>query len=1173
MEISTAMMDQLHGSPRLRTLSVAMMALLLTHVSLGEPPSERDDPWGTLDPLVRAVNRGVGLMEQYRYAEAVGAFEQVVALAPKSVESRVNLALAVFNRSGQNDLKRAEELLDKVLAEQPDHVRALYFRGIIHQYSGQDTPALTCFERVLKEHPRDASTWYLLSRSKAHLGQPYRADLERAVQENPALASAYYDLMRLAWQEGREEDAKAYQATFQKLREHPLCEMIVLPHYRQMGPLAMVEPLTRSPQPRAVGAEVRFGPARTLFASPAGGSWTGVTEETTGLAGMLARDGVQVVTADINGDGRLDLITNAVTRDGHRGVQLMIRQPDSRLTDATGASGLAKATDAISLATGDYDNDGHVDLYVSRSGPNQLWRSGGDGTFADVTETTGTAGGDAITVSSVFLDADHDGDLDLYVLNTSTVSGDAPSANQLFNNNADGTFTNIAATAGVACAAKRSVMLAPADLDGDRDTDLIVFHCGAPASVFLNDRFGKYHAGEITDEPIRGEMGGVAQDFNGDCVVDLLVSSAGTVPACLFLSDGTAMRRRSAQFDGCVAALSSWGDVGTPRVVDIDLDGDLDIAFPGSAGHVLFNDGTGRFVAQPGCIKVPVSDTEDKMLASELIEFTGDGVVDLVRIVDGKLGRIELHPGTLTPPSSWLAITPTGDRGEDKRTRSPASGFGAKIEVRCGVHQQSIIHTGLSGGLSQSLQPIVFGLDGVAKASYVSLTWPDGVTQCENELAGRQHHRIREMERRVSSCPVLFAWNGHHFAFISDFAGVGGLGYLVAEGDYASPQPLEHVKIEPEQLRTKDGRYELRIAEPMEEVAYIDRLELVAIDHTADVMVWPDERLVITGPPASHDLLVVSEHVDPVAAIGPNGEDCVERVRHTDRTYAYQPKLDRRFYGFCRPHALELRFDVPDRWIEGDADQSIYLFVGGWIEYPYSQTTFAASQAGVAWEPLRVDQLSPDGQWETIIPDAGAPGGMGRTIAIDVTGKLRSTDVRLRLTTNLEIYFDRIFVGTDTGTGDLTVQTVPLVSADLRRLGFPLEFSPDGRHPLIYSYDIIEPTSSFKMPRGVYTRYGPVESLLATFDDAYVILGTGDEMAVSFDAAAITPVAPGSVRSFVLISHAYCKDMDLYTGAPDTVEPLPHKSMAAYPYGPPRGEESPPPVRIQRNGIHTRMVE
>jgi Flp pilus assembly protein TadD len=1137
----------LHSRSAITTLIVALSGLACTQRRPGSP-----DAWQALDPAVQANNRGVAFMEQYDYAAAVEAFAQALGLAPKSGEVRVNLAMATFNRAARGDLEHAEQLLDEVLQDEPNNVRALYFRGITHQYGGRDEPAISCFERALRLVPDDACTWYLLARSKSHLGQPYRADLERAVELNPALASAYYDLLRLAAQEGQEDEARAYQERFAQLRQSPLHELVVMPHYGQMGPLATVRPLSGQPRPTVAGGELEAGGVRAVFeASPA-----------APLRGVETREsaswGLQLALADVNGDGRLDIVVAGVIRDGSRGVLLLLAQPDGRFGDATEPAGLTRVRGAISCALGDYDNDNNVDLFVSCAGPNYLFGGRGDGTFEDVTASTGTAGADVLTMSATFLDADHDGDLDIYVCNATT-------ANQLLNNDGDGTFTDIAEPAGVACATERSVMLAPADLDGDRDTDLIVFNEGGPARVFFNDRFGKYHAGQITAEPVRADWGGVAQDFNGDGRPDLLVFPGPSTPGRLCLSKGSGPLEPSAQFDGCARAISTWDHTAGWRVIDIDLDGDLDVVVLGQPAHFLLNDGAGRFVA-----RAAPWPRGDAVLGSELADLNGDGVPDLVRASASANGRIDVLLTKLTPPANWLAIVPTGDRGPDQRTRSPVSGFGTRVELRCGLHSQVVTYTGLSGALSQSIVPLVLGLDGAPQADYVALVWPDGVTQCERELATGRQHRIQETERRISSCPVLFAWDGARFGFVSDFAGVGGLGYLAAPGQYAQPQVCEHVKIEPEQLAERDGAYELRLCEPMEEVAYVDQVELLAVDHPAAFAVYPDERLVITGPPPTHRLLCPQTPVFAASAIAPDGTDCTAQLTQVDHLYAYQPEIDRRFFGFCKPHALIL--DFSDRLAGLAPERVVYLFINGWIEYPYSQSTFAASQAGVTWQPLRIERWSASGQWEVIVPDAGAPGGLGRTIAVDLTGKLLRDDCRLRISTNLEIYYDQIFIAADRGTADLVVHPVPLSRADLRPLGFPLEYSPDGRLPTIYSYDTIAPDSALKILRGAYTRYGAVESLLADWDDRYVILGTGDEIALTFDARGVPPSTPGQVRSFILISHAYCKDMDLYTAEPDTVAPLPFRGMSAYPYPPgehyPAGPES---EQYQRE-YNTRLV-
>jgi len=1147
----------------------AAAALLAACSSLGcavrrhNPP---EVPW-TFDPVVQATNRGVASMERYDYAGAVEAFDEALQRGGKSTEISVNLAIATFNRASRGDLERAERLLDDVLLDESENVRALYFRAIIHQLGGRDDLAIPCFDRVLKLRPDDAYVWYFLARSKSHLGQPCRVELERAVQLNPALASAYYDLMRIATQAGQEDLAKAYRERFEQLTQSPLHEMVVVPHYRKMGSLAIVQPLSGAPRRSAAGGELAAETARTLFEVP---DTVSFRDHHVGDAAdlsdpFLARWGVEMALADVNGDGRLDIVAAGVVRNGDRGLLLLLARPDGRFDDATESWGLTSIRGAISCAFGDYDNDNRVDLFVSCAGPNHLLRNRGDGTFEDVTERTRTGGPNVVTASATFLDADHDGDLDIYVCNTMAIDGGSPASNQLLNNNGDGTFTDIAGEAGVACAGERSVMVAPADLDGDRDTDLVVFNSGAAARIFLNDRFGRYHEAHMTAESVRGDCGGVVQDFNGDGRPDLLVFPGPNVQGRLYFSNESGKLQPSAEFDDCIRTVSTWSPIGTPRVADMDLDGDLDIVLFDRSGRVLFNDGEGRFVAK--ALRWPP--VTDDTLGAELTDMNADGVPDLVRIRAANK-RIEVVPTRLTPPGHWLTISPTGDRGPDQRTRSPVSGFGTRLELHSGLRSQAITYTGCDGALSQSLRPQVFGLNGASQADYLALMWPDGVTQCERELAAGTHHRVSETDRRISSCPVLFAWNGYRFEFVSDFAGVGGLGYFLAPGQYALPQVREHIKINPEQLIARDGFYELRVCEPMEEAAYIDRLELLAIDHPAEQDVYPDERLAVTGPPATHRLLCPTVPIFPVQALGPDGEDCTAQVMQADRVYAYAPEIDRRFVGFCRPHALVL--DFADRLAELDSTRSVYLFMHGWIEYPYSQSTFAASQAGVAWQPLRIEGLSEDGQWEVVVPDAGAPGGLGRTIAVDLTGKLTTNTRKLRVSTNLEIYCDQVFVANDRGTDRLTVRSVPLVKADLRRLGFPLEYSPDGRLPTIYDYDRIAPVSPFKVLKGAYTRYGPVESLLADFDDRYAILAPGDEIAAAFDARVLPLPAAGEVRSFILISHAYCKDMDLYTAEPDTIAPLPFRSMNAYPY--PAGEHYPDEPQLQqyRQQFNTRLV-
>lgn len=1132
-----------------------------------------EHPWRWEDPIVQTMNEGVAWMEQYEYAKAVEAFSRAVERAPSLREARIDLAIALFNRAGKDDIARSAELLDGVLAEDPEDVRAAYLRAMIHRYAGEDEKAVERLELVVRARPHDACAWYFLGTSKANLGQDSRAELERAIQENPNLASAHFALVRAATLGGKMEEAAEFRKRFAELRENPAADTVVSPEYRRIGALAVARPLDVPPGSPVAPAEVLAGKPIVLFEGTPSTRVCpfGPEEGPVPPDASRWRPEASFAFADADGDGALDLATNAVLRDGRRGLTLLLGRPGPRLEDATERSGIRAERPVLAAAFGDYDNDGKVDLFLACAGENGLYRGRGDGTFEDVSAAAGVAGAGAITATAFFLDADHDSDLDILVANLSGRGPPwGPQANQLLQNRGDGTFADIAPEAGLALAEERTVGAAPLFADGDRDLDLAVFADRGPPRLFANDLEGRYHEAKLADAPPSGAWNAIAQDFDGDGLSDLFIAPGPSSEGALYLSRGGPPLRPSAQARGVFETLRTWGDASSARVADIDLDGDLDAVIRAKAWHALSNDGSGRLALRPNLF----SEADGPVAAWDILDVDGDGSSDLVRAVAsagaGGPGRIELVSTRLEPPPSWIAIEPTGDRGVDKRTRSPASGYGARIEVRAGLHSQTVVYAGLAGGPSQSRAPVVFGLDGAARADYVAILWPDGVTQTEVGLAAGERHRIQELERRMSSCPVLFAWDGERFEFVSDFAGVGGLGYYLAPGVRARPEVLEHVKIDRNVLRARGGHYELRVVEAMEEVAYVDRLELLAVDHPEGLEVYPDERLAFEGPPPTRRLLSPETPIFPVRALGPGGEDCTDRVLRADRRCAYRPPLDRRFPGFAARHALVLEFG--DR-LDGIAGEpGVYLFLRAWIEYPYSQTVYAARQAGVAWEPIRVEARSSGGPWETIVPDAGAPGGLDRTIAIDLTGKIPRGSAALRVATNMEISIDQAFVARDRGAEGFSVRSVPLASAVLRRLGFPSEHVPEGDVPPIYSYDAIEFESPFKLPAGAYTRYGPVEDLLREFDDRYAIVGSGDEIALEFDAASLPPPRPGEARSFVFVSHSWCKDMDLYTAEGDTVEPLPFRAMASYPYAPAEGYPETEETARCRAAYHTRIV-
>jgi len=1102
-------------------VGVCLLMLMLIAVA---PGCSRNRP-GPTPEVVEAMNRGVALMSQYDYLGAAAAFESVLDLAPELAEARINLAIALFNlgRKEDQDLDRAGELLRGLLAERPDDVRALYSLGILLQHIGNAEEAVAVFDRVVQRRPEDGAAWYLLALCKQRIDQPSETEFLKAVELRPYLYSAYYRLFQLAQTRGDKDQAQQYLERFKALRDSPLGESIELPQYNAMGELALARGL-------AVDRSGAIAPAQYRA-----GSWQAASGPVEALRRSTVAEWSLVAVPE--GEGKTAVMAFPQAGDASR-APLILRLAESGLQSNPlnlPLEGLA----VRSVAVGDVDHDGRHDLLVTGESGSRLLLQGESGDWVDRSPPDASFTGPEPRSQGLLWDADHDGDLDLLVA--------AASGCQLWQNNADGSFTNLTLRSGIQVDTAGAVAILPGDVDQDRDHDWVVLRRGAPATLLLNDLLGGYRSVPLSDEPVRGEGGGVMQDFDGDGVLDLVVLGGEPQVVQLYRGDGRGRFIRHTGMDSVATATRSWGSLQGLRAVDIDLDGDSDLAVLSDQVHLLLNDGCGRFVLQPRVWQWPSGVVPAGV---GLVELDGDGIADLLGIGGESEPGAWFARGGLSLPATALTVQVTGTRGRDGRTRSPSSGYGVRLVARAGLQEQDLLYSGLDGGPNQSPAPLVIGLNGASKADYLRLHWTDGVMQAEVDLAAGILHTIAELERKISSCPVLFAWNGRRMEFITDFAGVGGLGYFVAPGVYGQPQPVEHVKIEPDQLRPRDGVYELSVCEPMEESAYIDSLALQAVDHPVGWTVFPDERAVAGGPPPTRELLAVEHPIRPTAARDAEGRDCLERLRDRDRLYAYQPVLDRQFIGFCRDHTLEL--DFGDELQSVTAEDPLFLFVAGFIEYPYSQTIFAAGQAEVQWQPVRVERLEPDGTWSAVVSEGGWPGGMGRVFTLDLSGHSWNPRTTLRLSTNLEVYYDQVFVGRPVHSHRVTTTTLPLLGAELRRLGFPREYSPDGRLPLLYDYEVLDASAPFHTLSGSYTRYGPVETLLATVDDRQVLMAPGDEVRLRFDARRLEPPGEGMTRSFMLVSHAYCKDMDLYTATPQTLEPLPFRGMSRYPY--PEGE-------------------
>ncbi len=396
---------------------------------------------------------------------------------------------------------------------------------------------------------------------------------------------------------------------------------------------------------------------------------------------------------------------------------------------------------------------------------------------------------------------------------------------------------------------------------------------------------------------------------------------------------------------------------------------------------------------------------------------------------------------------------------------------------------------------------------------------------------------------------------------------MGGLGYLTGPDAYSPPDVSEYVPIPC--LEPVGGEYVLQVLEPLEEAVYLDEVELLAVDHPVGTEVYPNEMMAVSAPPPEFELFCVKESIDPISAVDHQGLDVTDAVRRIDRICAGPSQSDPRFVGYAKDHFVELEFG--DRLGQQAAGSRLVLILGGWVDYSYCSTNYAAAQAGLRIQAPSI-QVYREDRWVELFHEVGYPAGLNHVMTLEVTGKLRPTDRRIRIASNMELYWDRLTLARLLPDAAVQTRSIEAAGADLHFFGYPREYSPDGRQPNLYDYSQVDRAVPWKQMRGAYTRYGEVTDLVRRSDDRYVIMGPGEEVTLRFPASRLGPVSPGCVRSFILKTASYCKDMDLYTAYPDTVEPLPFRGMKGYPYGPDQAYPEDAVHREYQRKFNTRMI-
>ena len=481
---------------------------------------------------------------------------------------------------------------------------------------------------------------------------------------------------------------------------------------------------------------------------------------------------------DYDNDGDLDLFAvqsgrlDASAPDGPRSRLYrndLLPDGGPRFTDVTARSGLAVPGYGMGAATGDFDNDGRVDLFLTYLGASRMFRNTGGGTFADVTRASGVADARWST-SAAFFDYDRDGWLDLFVANyvdfrpqlerecfSAASARDycnpaayGAVAHRLLHNDGDGTFSDVSHRSGIGRSPARGLGVVVVDVNDDGWTDLYVANDGDPNQLWINEG----GTGRFRDDALlrglalsragrpQGSMGIDVADVDRDGDDDLFVTNLDNEGNTLYLNDGGLFEDRTVE-----AGLFALGFTGFgARFVDYDRDGWLDLVvangavrhLPGQVrlgepyplrqrNQVFRNAGRGRFTevtARAGSAFDPLA--VGRGLASGDVDNDGD--VDVV--VFHNRGPIRLLLGEPAGDRHWLGV-----RAIDGRYGRDALTARVVLEEPRGT-LPAVRRVQVDGSYASASDPrVVFGLGGTASPQTVRITWPDGHVDRFGDLA------------------------------------------------------------------------------------------------------------------------------------------------------------------------------------------------------------------------------------------------------------------------------------------------------------------------------------------------------------------------------------------------------------------------------------------------------
>ncbi len=1127
-------------------------------------------PEASLAEILAARGTADAALQQDRLEDARAEYQRLVEMAPAEAAGYAGLGLtalkaADYEAAEENllearerapddpelalalatlgietgDFGEARALLDETLTADPGHARSLWGLAELEaRAAGPDSDARAdALARLAAAAPGNLAALATLADAQLARGELDAAlgtmeSLRQVAPDFRTRPRAAFEAAEDALLDGDAPTAISQFADFRAAFEVTSPYQTSLEELRQPGgPLAGVAALDfsflvslRVQGPEAVLSALRYTEASDL----AGLVVLAPPSEADAAEAPVA---AAMAIGDFDGDGDEDLLWS------RGGEGRALRVDLGRYVDASDEVGPIDAGDAETALWVDFDDDRRLDVWFAGS-TSRAYLNEPAGGFGEIALPSVAGAGSAGAAHAVFAaDLDQDGDLDVFEAHTG--------ANRLFRNNGDLTFAELAADFGLAGPADGDTRDAAfGDLDNDRDVDVVLAEGAGGLRLLDNERAATFadRTERLSGTGTGADSGAAAEDalavaigdVNGDGWLDIAAAGADRVR----LLHGSAS-------DAFTLAATAPLNGFVPRdllFVDFDNDGWLDLAVAGTAplsdagvasgsGLRLFrNEGDGRLA--PADEFLP--DLPGGVRDVRSFDYNEDGDADLLVLGDDGSPRLLRNDGGNANHYFRLDLAGLGE-GSRKNNRF---GIGARVEVRAGDLFQ--VHTVTD-------PTTLIGLDGRLKADVVRVYWPNGVPQ-DLYFPGTDQDLV-EQQTLKGSCPMLYVWDGDGFEFVGDMMWKSALGMplgiLGGQRSYAPAFPSQEYRRLPDGvLQPLDGEYVMQITEELWETIYVDGVNLVAVDHPSEIDVYVNEAFI---PPAPIDLELwrVGERHAPVSATDEDRRD--HRAALAERDFDYVSSFrPGRFQGIAEPH--ELILDLGPAAASGD----VTLFLTGWI-FPTDASINVAIGQSDALQPRfpELDVMGPDGEWQPAIPGLSFPSGKDKTVVADLRGLFPTDDRRVRIRTNLMVYWDEAFFTTGPAhpaADEARVTSVMPAASDIHYRGFAREFRKGGRYgPHWFDYDSLTVEPRWHDLLGLYTRYGDVTDLVAEGDDRYVIQNAGDEITLRFDAEAFPALPDGWKRTFLIYSDGWVKDGDLNTATGDRVEPLPYRALPGYP--------------------------